>query len=108
MSDHEHLSRSMDLLERLKGDALLAILQPKEAGGRDPELPGEHGAGDLPPPFSQERCQLIVQRLPHEQNVNKRPFLLRNFILANDAANALKPSSQERQSFVRIPGQIGQ
>jgi hypothetical protein len=71
-----------DLLEGFEGDALLAILQSKEAWGRDSELSGERSIRDFTPPFTEEDRKLMVQRLPHGETVNKSLFLLRNFLLA--------------------------
>ena len=70
-----------DLLEGFEGNALLAILQAKEARGRYSELPGERSIRHFTPPFTEEDRKLMVQRLPHGETVNKSLFLLRNIML---------------------------
>lgn len=70
-----------DELELLKGDALLAVLQSEQAGGRHSQLPRKHSIRHLSPPFTKEAGQVFVQGLPHWRMLDNRTFLLRNFFL---------------------------
>jgi hypothetical protein len=70
-----------DLLQSLQRNGLLAILQPMQAGGRDPELPGKYSISRASSPFTEEDRKLIVQRLPHWGMLDNWAFLLRNNLL---------------------------
>jgi len=81
------LNRTMqpvhDLLESFQRHALLPILQPMQAGGRDSELPGKYSISRASSPFTEEDRKLMVQRLPHWGMLDKSPFLLRSILLAS-------------------------
>jgi hypothetical protein len=72
-----------DLLESFQRHALLPILQPMQAGGRDSELPGKYSISRASSPFTEEDRKLMVQRLPHWGMLDKSPFLLRSILLAS-------------------------
>jgi hypothetical protein len=52
-----HLSRSRDLLQPPKRNALLLVFQPEEGGRGDPELPGELRIRSVSPLLPQEICK---------------------------------------------------